>query len=322
MNDSVYEYRIRFDAGREEVFRYVISGEEFELAAEDDGDAPEWTELGYCQCPNCPLSAAEHSHCPVALQLHTLVARFDDTHSIDPVEVEAHTPGRQIQNQVSLQEALASILDLVMPVSGCPVTAVMKPLVRDHLPLATEEETITRVTGMYLLTQYFNNQESGQTEEPFAGLEQVYKGLHELNTAIAKRLQHATRSDSVKNAIALIDMYSLLIPVLLEDQLAELRESFSGGAIQAKNRHIESAKAYRLSGALGGDGDQPAGLPKWMRSIATGTETTEERAERERGLEELMHKADSLELEPLGDEEEASEAPDELGPAVYKLPDD
>jgi hypothetical protein len=256
------------------------------------------------------------------LQLHNLVGRFDDTHSIDPVEVEARTPGRQVQNQVALQDALASILDLVMPVSGCPVTAVMKPLVRDHLPLATEEETITRVTGMYLLTQYFDSQETGQTEEPFAGLEQVYKGLHELNTAVAKRLQHATRSDSVKNAIALIDMYSLLIPVLLEDQLVELREAFSGGAVQAKNHHIESARAFRRSGALGGDGDQPKGLPNWMRSIATGTETPEEQAERERGLEELMNKADSLELEPMGDEEEGSEKPDDLGRAVYTLPDD
>jgi hypothetical protein len=322
MNDSVYEYRIRFDTGREEIFRYSISGEEFELAAEDNSDAPEWTELGYCQCPNCPLSAEEHSHCPVALQLRKLVTRFDDTHSIDPVEVEARTPGRQTQNQVALQDALASILDLVMPVSGCPVTAVMKPLARDHLPLATEEETISRVTGMYLLTQYFNSQETGQTETPFAGLEEVYKGLHELNSAVASRLQHATRSDSVKNAVALIDMYSLLIPVLLEDQLAELRGAFSGGATQAKSHHIESAKAYRRSGALGGDSDQPAGLPKWMRSIAKGTETPEDRAERERGLEELMIKADSLELEPMGDEEEASKTPDDFGRAVYKLPDE
>ncbi|MDX1569693.1 MAG: hypothetical protein R3200_04345 [Xanthomonadales bacterium] len=331
MKDSVFEYRISVDGERTEVFRYEVGGEGFELITEAEGDPPEWTELGYRQCPNCPLSTDEHSHCPLALQLHGLVSRFDETSSIDEVEVEARTPERSVKQKAALQDVLASLLDLVIPVCGCPVTEVMKPLSRFHLPLASEEETIFRVTGMYLLTQYFQSQHAEEMATPFEGLSAIYEELHELNTAVAQRLQHATSSDSVKNAIALVDMYSLLIPVLLEDQLAELQGFFSSRLLEAQpetagSSHLQSAKAFRRNTARNEDGDAARERPAWLRSIADGTpETIEDIVERERALEEIMEKADSLALEPLDDDEapEESELSDKGSRrAVYKLPDD
>ena len=327
MNDSVFEYRIRLDAQRTEVFRYEMGGEGFELASKDHGDAPEWTELGYRQCPNCPLSKSEHPHCPLALQLHNLVSRFEGTRSIDEVEVEARTPERSVKQKAALQDVLASLLDLVIPVCGCPVTAVMKPLSRFHLPLASEEETIFRVAGMYLLTQYFQSHRAGRMATPFEGLSAIYQELHQLNTAVAQRLQHATSSDSVKNAVALVDMYSLLIPVLLEDQLAELRGFFSAGPLEgqpsepAGSNHLESAKAFRRDTALNQDGEARQ-RPAWLRSIADGTpETIEEIIERERALDDILKKADALVLEPL-DDEEPPKASDGSNRAVFKLADD
>lgn len=326
MNDAVFEYRIQLDAEHTEVFRYEMGGEGFELANDVDGDAPEWTELGYRQCPNCPLSTSEHAHCPLALQLHRLVSRFEGTRSIDQVEVEARTPERSVKQKAALQDVLASILDLVIPVSGCPVTAVMKPLSRFHLPLASEEETIFRVAGMYLLTQYFQSQHADRSATPFEGLSAIYQELHQLNTAVAQRLQHATSSDSVKNAVALVDMYSLLIPVLLEDHLAELRGFFSTGlegqpSEPAGSNHLESAKAFRRDTTLDPDGEARK-RPAWLRSIADGApETIEEIIERERALDDIMKKADALVLEPL-DDDETPKTSDGSSRAVYKLPDD
>ena len=147
---------------------------------------------------------------------------------------------------------------------------------------------------------------------------------------MAQRLQHATSSDSVKNAVALVDMYSLLIPVLLEDQLAELQGFFSSRLLEGQpaaatgSGHLQSAKAFRRDTALSQDDESPK-RPAWLRSIADGTpETMEEIAERERKLEEIMKKADSLALEPMDDEEPEEPQLSDKGSrrAVYKLPDD
>jgi hypothetical protein len=103
----------------------------------------------------------------------------------------------------------------------------MRPMARFHLPLASEEETVFRVAGMYLVAQYFLTHNGKKGQFAFDGLISIYEDFHILNKAIASRLQYATDSDSSKNAITLLDMYSSLVPMLLEDQLAEIRGFFT-----------------------------------------------------------------------------------------------
>jgi hypothetical protein len=280
MDTTDITYRIKLDAAKTETFTFRLDGETFDLAPGEVKDAPEWTRLDYRQCSHCPLSKEEHSHCPLALQLHQVVDRFHRTRSIDEVEVEVITGERQVTQKTVLQKAIASMLDLVYPVCGCPKTAFMKPLARFHLPLCSEEETVFRVTGMYLLAQYFlSKAPSRKGRIEFDGLTQIYNDLHILNTAVARRLQSATQSDSAKNAITLIDMYSTLVPLLLEDELAELRGFFKaylpeGDSVQAMTNYLERAKAFSidldhlelapLESASSGQA-KPDDMPQWMK---------------------------------------------------------
>lgn len=211
---------------RVEQFDFKLDPDSFELQNALPDAPPEWTELGYKQCSHCPLGSAEHPHCPVAIRLHDVVERFHDTTSIDEVEMEIITEERRVIQKTDLQRAITSMLELVLPASGCPKTDHMRPLARFHLPLASEEENIFRVTSMYLLGQYFRSTTSQGGQIEFKGLIELYAELSVMNKALANRLQGVTRSDSVKNAITLLDMYSTLVPLLLEDQLAEMRGFF------------------------------------------------------------------------------------------------
>lgn len=253
MDTTDIVYHIKLDAGKTETFTFRLDNESFDLAPVKVEGAPDWTRLEYSQCGHCPLSKEEHSHCPLALRLHDVVDRFHDTRSIDEVEVEVITSDRRVTQKTALQKAIASMLDLVYPVCGCPKTAFMKPLARFHLPLCSEEETVFRVTGMYLLAQYFlSKSPSRKGRIEFDGLTHIYNDLHILNIAVARRLQSATQSDSSKNAITLVDMYSTLVPLLLEDELVEMRGFFQAylpedePVPQADSNYLERAKAFSV----------------------------------------------------------------------------
>ena len=250
--DSVkITYRIKLAEDRTEVFNFRLAEDSFDLITDEVANPPEWARLDYRQCPHCPLSLEEHTWCPLALQLHGIVDRFHDTRSIDEVKVQVVTEDRHVAQKTALQRVIASMLDLIYPICGCPKTAFMKPLARFHLPLCSEEETIFRVTGMYLLAQYFLSRSpsrAGRIE--FDGLTEIYNDLHTLNTSVASRLQSATQSDSSKNAITLMDMYSTLVPLLLEDELVEMRGFFLAylpedvDKPQALTNYLEKAKAF------------------------------------------------------------------------------
>ena len=313
-------YLIRLGEGRTETFEFALNATSFDLIAREIPAPPDWAKLDHMQCPHCPLRPAETLHCPLALQLYDIVERFQDTTSIDEVEVEVVTQERRVIRTLAIQEAIASMLDLIWPICGCPKTAHMKVLARFHLPLASEEETVFRVTGMYLLAQYFLSHISTNARIEFDGLTKIYEDFHELNTAVARRLTGATNSDSVKNAITLIDMYSMLVPALLEDQLAEMRGFFNaylpeGSQEAATTDYLKKAKAFRMDLAL---------AP--LESTVEKGEAEEDHEQRKKkAIEDILSRSSlNLELVPMEDEEaEAQKEPPPIqGRAVFKLPDD
>ena len=187
----------------------------------------------------------------MAVQLYHIVDRFHQTRSIDEVEVEVETEQRIVTKTTALQNAISSMLGLVFPISGCPKTEGMKPLARFHVPMASEEETVFNVSGMFLLAQYFVNLKNKNGVLSFDGLINMYEDLHVVNKTVASRLQAVTSSDSVKNAITLLDMYSSLIPMLLQDQLVEIRNFFNAylpedEVVEPTSNYLEQAKAFRV----------------------------------------------------------------------------
>ncbi|MGB1220581.1 MAG: DUF6901 family protein [Alcanivoracaceae bacterium] len=314
-------YRITVSEERTETFTFPLDAETFDLQAKAPADPPEWTRLDYRQCEHCPLSLEEHSHCPLALQMFDIVSRFEDTRSIDDVTVEVTTEERRVVQDTSLQRVIASMLDLIYPICGCPKTAFMKPLARFHLPLCSEEEAVFRVTGMYLLAQYFLSltpSRKGQIE--FDGLTRIYNDLHILNTAVASRLQRATSSDSTKNAITLQDMYSTLVPLLLEDELAEMRGFFKAylpdddDSAQAATSYLEKAKAFFQDLDSVGlvpteEEESQDDMPDWLKQAkgldepaapsppSFGVAEEEEPAEEEKKKDEPFTTSDGLTLE-------------------------
>lgn len=327
-------YRIELNDKTTEVFDFNLDAKSFELISEPVVNPPNWTELAFKQCSHCPLKLEEHTHCPMALQLHKVVERFHDTRSIDEVKLEVITEDRTVVQTTALQRVLSSMLGLIFPTCGCPKTAYMRPMARFHLPLASEEETVFRVAGMYLVAQYFLTHNGKKGQFAFDGLISIYEDFHILNKAIASRLQYATDSDSSKNAITLLDMYSSLVPMLLEDQLAEIRGFFTAFLPEdeiapetaANNNYLEKAKAFALELETdlalapidGAEGD----LPAWLRVAADEEDTkpaSNDKKTDTSAIDAILSASSlSLALEPTDAEPEKPTT----GKAIFFIPDD
>ncbi len=198
------------------------------LRRADDPAPPEWTRLAFQQCPNCPLDTALISHCPAALSLAPMVTRLSSLLSHDQMALEVITAERIISQHTTAQRAAGSLMGLLLATSGCPRTAFFRPMARFHLPLATEQETIYRAAATYMLAQYFRHQQGLAPDMELTGLRDIYLHIQQINTALANRLRAASDSDSMVNAVILLDLHAKAMPYMIKQSLAELEPLFSG----------------------------------------------------------------------------------------------
>ncbi len=222
----VITYRIATPDSRERVFNLELDSDSAELTTAPNANAPAWTELAFNQCQGCPLGK-DVKHCPAALHLASVIDGFSDLVSYDQVRVTVDSEERSVVATLSAQQALASLMGLIMASSGCPRTAVFRPMARFHLPFSSESETAYRVASMYLVAQQFKARSGAAADFQLADLESVYRGVHAVNRGMAQRLRAASRQDAIVNAIVLLDVYSSLVPAAIHDILDEVKPAFA-----------------------------------------------------------------------------------------------
>jgi len=227
MSKVVLVYRFTFPDSQERIFPLEMDRDSAELSPPVVNDPPPWTALAFNQCNGCPLNAAETPHCPAALHLSGVIDGFTDLVSYDKVRVAVESEERSVVATLAAQQALASLMGLIMASSGCPRTAVFRPMARFHLPFSSESETAYRVAAMYLLAQHYVAATGGKPDFALKNLENVYRGVHEVNRGMAQRLRAASRQDAIVNAVVLLDVYSSLVPAAINDILDEIKPAFA-----------------------------------------------------------------------------------------------
>lgn len=230
MNEPL-RIRYRFDLpdGSQKTLDFSFDPTTFKLLNPPPADPPFWTELKFNRCANCPLNEQEHPHCPAALQMAEALEPLKSLVSFDTVGVTVLQLERKVYAETTAQQAMSSVFGLIMATSGCPWTDRLRPMARFHLPFAGETETLYRSVSMYLLSREFVAREKlGEDAGGFAALEDLYRNLHVVNRDMSRRLGAAATTDPARNAIALLDSFTLLLPVALERSLDELQPLFTG----------------------------------------------------------------------------------------------
>src|SRR5690554_755383 len=224
------KYEFRFADGKTQEF--VV---DTERDAEDESGArpkeakADWVRLDHCRCSNCPLAGQGVTDCPVAVDLEPYVESFKNQPAFQEVEVIVRNPESSYSKRTGLEEALRSLLGLVMATSDCPLLSELRPMAIHHMPFATNDEFILRSVSIYLVQQYFAYRAGGKPDWDLKGLVERNRQLQLVNQALWQRIHTACEQDA--NLKALLSFFSMASSVTfsLEAQLQKLRHSFEAG---------------------------------------------------------------------------------------------
>lgn len=226
--DSInIKYRFKLPDGHQEVLKLELDPETMELRVPEPESQPDWTRLEFNQCSHCPLNPKQHPYCPMATRLAPIVAWFNNLASYDAIHMEVETGERRIDQKTTAQKGISSLFGLLMATSGCPKTAYFKPMARFHVPLAGSEETVFRAVSMYLLAQYFVEQQGHTPDFTLKGLKTIYEDLQTVNLGIVQRIRATSTTDSSTNAVIILDMYARSIPFCIDESLEEIQYLFT-----------------------------------------------------------------------------------------------
>jgi hypothetical protein len=221
-----FEYLFKFEDGEKHDITIYLHPETLQYMPQQDISGDEWTRLEHHQCESCPLDPAESPHCPIALSIEDLVREFSDKFSYEEADMKVHTKDRSYFRHTTMQKTVSSLMGILMVSSGCPIMDKLRPMVRFHLPWATVIETTFRTTSTYLLGQFLLQAADMEFDYSFSGLVEIYKGVNTVNKGIAKRIGSMAGKDASINALIILDIFAVDIPLSIEEQIEELRPFF------------------------------------------------------------------------------------------------
>lgn len=223
-----YHYSFVFADGTKQEFRVELDSKTLNTIQPASRVCPEWAELSYFRCPNCSLDENSVKYCPVAVNLADIVDAFKSSASFEKVEVSVETDSRKYSKHTTLQRGVSSLIGIYMVSSGCPVMEKLKPMVRYHLPFATEGETKYRAISMYLMAQYFLHKKGLGADWELKKLAAIYEEVRITNRSFCKRLSNIKIEDASINAVVILDCFADIVKFSIKgDVLKEMEDAFA-----------------------------------------------------------------------------------------------
>jgi len=223
-DDKFIEYTFTMDDGN--ILKYKVNFLRKRDKILDKSDYPPWTELDFKQCGNCPLKPQEYSHCPVAIDAKEILLGFGEILSCSVTDVHVITDEREYFKRCDAQTGLRALIGFVMATSACPILSKMRGMAHYHLPFASIDDIIFRVTSSYLLGQYYVHQEGGNADWTLKGLKKHYKDMLTVNFDFLQRIRIATQADANLDVLSTLFSISSLLSISLEKNLQQLKPLF------------------------------------------------------------------------------------------------
>lgn len=221
MSDSkqqilTYTYKFTLENGKEKSFTIHLDPTTL-INIKQDRLYPEWTKFKNFQCQHCTINSDQEESCPVAVNLEGVISFFSDFISFNKVNLSIETPQRSYMKSTSLQDAVSTLIGVLMPSSGCPVMGKLKPMVKNHLPFSSLQETEYRVLSMYLLAQYFRYKKGKTPDWDMKNLKTIYEDIKKLNQNVARQIARLEKNDTSINAVVVLNNFAEYVTIDLDE---------------------------------------------------------------------------------------------------------
>jgi hypothetical protein len=227
MESILISYNFQFQDGSEENFQLRLESRTLEMIQPATRHLPEWTLLNNGRCINCPLEFVACGHCPAAACMAGWMARFARLLSPGKITVSVRTPQRLINGRTTARKGLASLMRLLMVVSGCPRASFMKPLARFHMPFGDGVESAWQAISAYLLVQYFGQRDGVTSITDLDVVLTLFRDLKAAYLGFADRLRSACMEPAMTGCAELPDVFAECIPVATEKYFDQIRGLFA-----------------------------------------------------------------------------------------------
>lgn len=222
-----YVYTFVFNDGKEKKFEILLDKQTLNIISTKQNSSAEWARRYNFNCANELCNTMNEEYCPVAVNIDNIIQFFSDINSYETVKIYAEVDERTYFKETSVQKGVSSLMGIIMPTSGCPVLAKLKPLTRFHLPFASIEETEFRVIGMYLFVQYMIMQRGGTPDWEMKKLKKIYEDILKINKTISEKVANLENKDASINAIVALDNFAQFISSSLEyNDLSDFEDIF------------------------------------------------------------------------------------------------
>jgi len=221
-------YEFFFENNRTEKFELNFNQTDLRLEPLPVEIDESWTRLECKQCTICTLKSSEHTHCPVARNLSSVLMQFKNDFSYEKATIRVTNNGRVTEKHTTIEEGVSPLMGLIMATSGCPVLDKFKPMAFIHLPFSNEIETVFRAVGMYLTAQYVRMKNNQEADWELKRFRDMYAQVNRINTDFSERVRELKGKDANINALVLLDLFAQVGTFSFsEDWMKELEPLFS-----------------------------------------------------------------------------------------------
>jgi hypothetical protein len=221
------EYEFKLKSGNTKNFSVRLRKHSMQFVSEQTTTVRPWTKLTHHQCPNCPLKPETNYNCPIAANLVDVIESFKDSLSIEEADITIRSESREYHKRSTVQYGIGSMMGLYMVTSGCPIMDKLRPMVFTHLPFSSLEETLFRAISMYLLAQFFRQQEGKTPDWKLEDFTKIYEDIATVNQSFTKRLLSINPADASLNALVGLDCFASIAAFsTVEDNLKEFETLF------------------------------------------------------------------------------------------------
>jgi len=217
----MFHYSFSFGQGERAEFEVDESGD---TSLEDASqDYPAWVKLERFKCDLCTLPPGSRRTCPAALSVQPAVEAFANCFSFEKLKVEVRVDRLLFSGEIPAQNAVRSLVGLLLSLSSCPVLSRLRPMAHFHLPFGSRQHTAFRFLGMYLIAQRLRQLEGLAPDWEMGGLLDLFKQIHEVNRNLAERLRDASTQDAAINSLIILDSLAYAAEADVESSLEQLR---------------------------------------------------------------------------------------------------